>query len=156
MWAVREWPLRGWKFVAMVGLGLLAIGGSAAGVIWASHQAAAQTAIPNVNGNCNNFGNYNINCNTFNLGPQKRDLDSPWGQPLKEQMLQKLPRDKEITVESILGDSESGDLAVQIYNFLKANGFELKEKGISQGVFTPPVHGLNFNSATNTFIVGSQ
>jgi hypothetical protein len=22
--------------------------------------------LPNVSGNCNNFGNYNVNCNTFN------------------------------------------------------------------------------------------
>ena len=43
MWAVKSWPLSGWKFAAMVGLALLSVGAPVAGVIWASHQAAAQT-----------------------------------------------------------------------------------------------------------------
>ena len=47
------------------------------------------------------------------------------------------------------------DFALQIRAFLAANGFKLKESGISQGEFTQE-HGLSFDPETNTFAVGSQ
>jgi hypothetical protein len=97
-----------------------------------------------------------ITAGTVNIGPQPRDLNSAWGEPFKSQMLRNLPRDKDLTVTSILGDTETSDLAVQIWNFLKSNGFKMKEEGISQSVFVPTPHGLSFNAATSTFIVGSK
>jgi len=62
----------------------------------------------------------------------------------------------EIAVMYVAGDGESAHLATQIYAFLKANGFKMKEDGISQGVFSPPLHGLAFATDTNTFEVGSK
>ncbi len=98
-----------------------------------------------------------ITANSVTIGPPVRNLESPSLQPLKQQILSQLPRDKEITVMAIMGDMESIDLAQQIHTFLKDNGFKLKEpKGISQGVFTGPVHGLQFNPDTNVFVVGAQ
>jgi len=97
-----------------------------------------------------------ITAGTVYVGPQARDLNSAWGAPLKAQILKDLPRDQEISVTSIMGDAESSDLAVQIYDFLKANGFKLKDGGISQSVFIPTPHGLGFNTTTNTFVVGSK
>ena len=97
-----------------------------------------------------------ITAHTVIIGPTKRNLDTAWGDPLKAQILSNLPRDKELIVMAVLGDAEAGDLALQIHAFLKANGFKLKEDGISQGVFSPTPHGLNFNPDNNTFIVGAQ
>src|SRR5262249_28259008 len=54
---------------------------------------------------------------TNNFGPQPRNLDSPWGAPLKAQILKDLPRDKEITVMAVLGDVEGIQLAHQIHTF---------------------------------------
>ena len=96
-------------------------------------------------------------CRYHQCGPQARSLENPtWGDPLKAQILSRLPRDKDITVMAPLGDAEAIDLALQIHAFLAANGFKMKKSGISQGVFTQPQHGLNFNPETNTFIVGSR
>jgi hypothetical protein len=36
--------------------------------------ASAAQATSSVNGNCNNVGNNNINCNTLNIGPAQRRL----------------------------------------------------------------------------------
>ncbi len=97
-----------------------------------------------------------ITAHTVNVGPQPRDLDSSWGGPLKTQMLSSLPRDKDLTIMALMGDSEGISLALQIHSFLKSNGFKMKEDGISQGVFSGVTRGLNFNSETNTFIVGGR
>jgi hypothetical protein len=98
-----------------------------------------------------------ITAHSVTIGPQQRNLDSPTSEQLKQQMLSQLPRDKDITVMAILGDTESITFAQQIHSFLKDNGFKLKEpNGISQGVFTGAVHGLQFNPDTNTFVVGAQ
>ena len=155
MWAWSKWPLSGRQIVIAIVLAMLAIGGPIIGIVWASKSAQAQSP-PNINGNCNNFGNNNINCNTFNVAPPARNLDSPWGGPLKAQILRDLPHDKEISVTGLMGDTESADLAQQIFNFLKANGFKLKGEGIGLAVIIPPPHGLGFNSTTNDFVVGSK
>lgn len=95
---------------------------------------------------------------TNNFGPVARQLDSPWGTPLKAQILRDVPRDKPITVMAILGDGESIQLALQIHAFLKANNFKLREDGISQGVFTSLVKGLIVQPDGDglKFIIGSN
>ena len=78
---------------------------------------------------------------------------------LKRQILSDLPRDKPITVMTVMGDSEAINFAAQIHAFLKENGFPLAEQGgISQGAFTAPVNELNVrdDGKTRTFIVGAN
>lgn len=96
-----------------------------------------------------------ITAHTVTIAPPARDLNSPWGEPLKQQILTALPRDKEINITSLLGDAESVELATQIHSFMQANGFKVPS-GISQSVFSGPVKGLQFNPDTNTFIVGAR
>lgn len=94
-----------------------------------------------------------------NFGPQSRNLDSPWGAPLKAQILKDMPRDKAITVMAVMGDAEGFQLAHQIHAFLKANDFKLAEDGISQGVFSKPIKGLVVEPAGEgklIFIVGAN
>lgn len=94
-----------------------------------------------------------------NFGPQPRDIDSPRAAPLRSQMLSEIPRDKPITVTAIMGDTESIQFATQILAFLKANGFTLKENGISQAVFDKPVKGIALQKEQNgelTLIVGAN
>jgi hypothetical protein len=96
-----------------------------------------------------------ITAHTVNIGPQRRDLNSPWGAPLKAQILDKIPRDKEIGIVAVMGDVECYELGMQLHTFLKANGYRLKESdGISQGVFMPPPRNVNFNPDTNEFQIG--
>jgi hypothetical protein len=117
--------------------------------------ATAQNTLGNIYGNQGIITQGQTGNNTIIQGPVRRDLNSAWGDPLKQQMLNNLPRDKEITVTAVMGDTEALDLAVQIHSFLKSSGFKLTEpKGVSQAIFNQPIHGLQFNSETNNFIVG--
>jgi hypothetical protein len=43
-------------------------------MIYFAWPADAQAPPGGVNGNCNNFGNYNTNCNTFNFSPPPLQL----------------------------------------------------------------------------------
>jgi len=97
-----------------------------------------------------------VTASNINVGVQTRNLDSAWGNPLKAQMLRDLPRDKEIVVATILGDEESKDLAIQIYDFLKSNGYKLRDNEVGVGVYVPTPHGLSFDPIKNLFLVGAK
>jgi hypothetical protein len=144
---------------AIGGCALLAIGE----IIRPTGGAFAQVSngpVPNVvqgPGSAFSYGQTGgITAGTINVGPPPRNLNSPWGEPLKIQILRDLPRDKEISVMALMGDTESADLAQQIFEFLKTNGFKLKGDTIGIGVIIPPPHGLSFARDTNTFTVGSR
>jgi hypothetical protein len=84
-----------------------------------------------------------VTAGTVNIGPTKRSLSDPRAETLKHQMLSDFPRDKPITITALLGDAESVEFANEIHDFLKQNGFKMKEPdGITQGVFTKPPKGL--------------
>jgi hypothetical protein len=72
--------------------------------------------------------------------------------------LKELPRDKEITVTALMGDAEAFQLATEIFAFLKDNGFNLKESGLSQAIFSKPIKGLAVQPQGDglNFIVGSN
>lgn len=116
----------------------------------------AQNTMGNVYGNQGIITQGQTGNNTIIQAPPARNLDSPWGGPLKSQILEKLPRDQEISVTAVLGDAEAADLAVQIYNFLKNNGFKMKGEGINQAIFTQVPHGLSFVTDRNDFVVGAR
>jgi hypothetical protein len=98
-----------------------------------------------------------ITAHSVTVAPLARSLDAPENTSLKQQILTQLARDKDITVMALMGDTESIDFAMQIHAFLKNNGFKLREpNGVSQGVFTQAQHGLNFNTDTNTLVVGAR
>jgi hypothetical protein len=101
------------------------------------------------------IGGNNSGVNTINNGPVPRNLDNLAS--LRAQILNSLPRDKPITVMAVLGDVEAIQLAQQIHAFMKENSFVMAEAdGISQGVFTTPIKGLQFNSDNNTLIIGAN
>ena len=91
--------------------------------------------------------------NTIIQGQIPRDLEREG--PLKAQMLRELPRDKEITVVGILGDTESCSFALQIQAFLKNDGFMVKD-GIAESVFAGLPRGLQFNPNTGDFVVDAR
>ena len=120
----------------------------------------SNNTIGNIFGNQGIITQGQIGSNTLNLGPQPRNIDSAQAVSLKSQILHELPKDKPITVMAMLGDGESIQFALQIHAFMKANGFTMKEPGgISQGVFTGVVKGLQRNNEADgsiTFVVGSN
>jgi hypothetical protein len=99
-----------------------------------------------------------IGNNTLNVGPQPRNISAPQAAGLQAQILRELPKDKPITVMALMGDGEGIQFAHQIHAFMRANGFMMKEPdGISQGVFSGPIKGLQRRDEKDgsiTFIVG--
>jgi hypothetical protein len=72
MWArsVKEWAAQQAAQAAGIAAFVLLVTPL---MIWLAWPAAnAQPAPPSVNGNCNNFGNNNFNCNTLNFGPPRQ------------------------------------------------------------------------------------
>ena len=98
-----------------------------------------------------------ITAGIVNLGPQQRSLSDARSNALKAQILSELSRTKPITVICLLSDAEAYRFAAEIHTFLKSNGFQLTEDGISQGVFTPPPRGLSVDDRGDhlDFVVGS-
>jgi hypothetical protein len=101
------------------------------------------------------FGN-----NTIIQGPIPRHLSDQRTDGLKVQILREIPKDKPVTVMAIMGDAEAIEFAQEIHTYMKANGFTMREpNGISQGVFTGPVKGLQKRDESDgsiTFIVGAN
>ncbi len=96
-----------------------------------------------------------ITAGTVNVvAPQARAMTDQ----LAAQILRDIPRDKEITVMAMLGDAESYRFASGVHQFMKSNGYRMREEGISQGVYTPPPVGISVDtreSAHWTIVVGS-
>ena len=92
-----------------------------------------------------------ITAHTVNIGPQQRTVT----EALRQQIRTQVPRIKPITVIAVMGDGEALRFARELHDVLKAEGFPLREDGVSQGMFSEPVDGLNFNVDTAEFIVGN-
>ncbi len=74
------------------GVALIAVGAIGLVFWFGYYRNADAQQPPSVNGNCNNFGNYNVNCNTFNFGRMDRhltDADKDW-------LLKNIPKDRSI------------------------------------------------------------
>jgi hypothetical protein len=74
-WAFYSRRSRFERFSAASMIGLVIF--AAVALVFRVVNAEAQTpppTPPNVNGNCNNLGNNNFNCNTLNIGPVQRRL----------------------------------------------------------------------------------
>jgi hypothetical protein len=88
----------------------------------------------------------------------KQHIEGHRAAGLQAQILRELPKDKPITVMALMGDGEGIQFAHQIHAFMRANGFMMKEPdGISQGVFSGPIKGLQRRDEKDgsiTFIVG--
>lgn len=70
-WLIMANSPRSWRFAISAGvvvLSLFVVAFGVHGLIWG---ASAQTP-PTINGNCNNFGSNNFNCNTVNVGPARQ------------------------------------------------------------------------------------
>jgi hypothetical protein len=95
-----------------------------------------------------------ITAGNVTIGQIPRSLDAG----LQAQILREMPRDKAISVTAVAGDSEAMNLASQVYEFMKANGFHLKDGGVSQSFFTAPVKGLVVQPQGDglVFIVGAN
>ena len=140
----KDLPLLGRLFASTVaGVCLF---GSIASIAAIRSPAAAQPP-PSINGNCNNFGNHNTNCNTFNFGPQKLQFTDALGAVL----LAKLPKENGIDILAV-GSPSDWNVGQQIYDFLKSNGYQVSIQ--RAGVLAPPPDGpLVWNTQNSVLTV---
>ena len=93
-----------------------------------------------------------ITAGQVNIGPQPRQLNEQ-GQT---QILKNIPKDKKVTVTSVLGDGEAFQFASQIKAFLEQAGYDVT--GVDQAVYTTPMNGQNIvtsDDGTN-LIIGTR
>jgi hypothetical protein len=75
---------------------------------------------------------------TINVGHPPRTLAKPGAQNLKDCLLTKAPKAGPWKVMATMGDTEAFALAGEIHQFMRENGFTMKEPEASQGVFRHP------------------
>jgi hypothetical protein len=92
-----------------------------------------------------------ITAGVVNVGPQPRRLDLAH----RNQLAQLLPdKSRTVTIECVMGDSESFTFATEIKDYLKAQGYSVN--GIDQVVFAAPVLGQDFDPDTLTLTIGTR
>jgi hypothetical protein len=74
----------------------------------------------------------------------------------KTELTDSLEKEKEVVITSLFGDSESIQFAQQIYDFLKAEGYQVT--GVMRSVFNAPVRGVDveFEKGKYQLTVGSK
>lgn len=92
--------------------------------------------------NVTNITSYNqhsgITAHTVNIGQQRRDIQPE----LKEEIIQRIPRDKKVLVLAVPGD-EPMRFAAQIRDFLVASGYETT--GVMTLMVSNPVVGIHID-----------
>jgi hypothetical protein len=82
----------------------------------------AQTnAPPSVNGNCNNFGNSNFNCNVLNIAPGRLKFSPQVG----EWLLRATPDKSKRVVMQVVGGNSSQATGDDFYRFLTDKGYQV-------------------------------
>jgi hypothetical protein len=114
-------------------------------LIWVAWPAHAQTP-PSINGNCNNIGSNNFNCNTLNVVPQKLRFTDAVG----EQLLSTIPKGL-VNVQAV-GSLSDQNVGFQIANFLKSHGYFVQISRIGQ-MMPPPDRPLMWDAASATLTV---
>jgi hypothetical protein len=122
VWLCTNWRPTRRRAIVATALYLLTTSSLGFGMIYVNNrEAKAQTPTtpPPVNGNCNNFGNNNTNCNTFNnFGPVRRRLNDDQANSIAS-YLDKSKVPCNISVETVLsGCADCDGLARQIVDVL--------------------------------------
>lgn len=142
---ISTWTLR--EYAGMAGIITFGVIAMPAMIFFSWPQAHAQaSATPNQSGNCNNYGNNNINCNTFNVAPPKLIFSQQLGQELLTRMPDKK---KKVLMESVGGDADQ-NVASQIEGFLSQNGYTVERSG-SGMVSPPPDHKITLGESQDTY-----
>lgn len=90
-----------------------------------------------------------ITAHTVNIAPPKRVLDAQ-----TQLQLLRLPKTEPFTIMAIMGNTEAEEFAMAIHKFMQSAGLPMAETGISRGIFTGIVKGLQFDPAKAKIIVG--
>jgi hypothetical protein len=108
----------------------------------------ASTPLPAVNGNCNVFGNNNINCNTFNLAPAPFELTPQ----LANDMLAKMPDKKKKVIFNVSGPSqETFQFGNHAIGFFRSNGYDVN--GYYTAYLEPkPSPGISLDETPDSYI----
>jgi hypothetical protein len=124
-----------------VGLVLLAV----AGIIAFLPDGNAQGGVT-FNGNCNNYGNNNFNCNTI-VAPSRAEFSSRLGADL----LSHMPTKKKVRLMTV-GGGEDQKVGDDFQRFLEGSGYPIER--ITIGMLAPPPnHPFTFNDTPDAYVI---
>jgi hypothetical protein len=86
-----------------------------------------------------NYQSGGITAHTVNVNPRFQRV---LGDDIRKKILQNVPRQKLTVVWATHGDQESFRYANEIFQFLKASGFNLFGDGPHGNIFTQPLYGV--------------
>jgi hypothetical protein len=89
-----------------------------------------------------NFQSGGITAHTVNVTPHFQRV---LGDGIREKLLLNVPREKLAVVWATSGDEESYKYAVEIFDFMKAKGFNLFGSAPVNNIFTAPMYGVTVN-----------
>jgi hypothetical protein len=98
------------------------------------------------NGNCNNYGNNNFNCNTI-IAPNRAEFTSGLGADLVSHM----PTKKKVRLVTV-GADEDQRVGNDFQTFLKDKGYTI-EREIVGVLAPPPNHPFAFNDTPDAYVV---
>lgn len=92
----------------------------------------------------------NNTVNNIGIGPSPRTLI----EPIQRELLEKVPKDKKVSVMWVAGDGEAQQFALEIRTFLEKNGFEVGPPGgFMTAGDTPPIE-LNAQMDPTMLLIG--
>lgn len=95
-----------------------------------------------------------ITAGIVNVGPQPRKFDGNIKAQLAQQLAQHLPdKSRKVTVKSPMGDSEADSFAIQITDYLVAQGYTVESLVVVFKGVPPP---QSIDPATYTIIIGGN
>jgi hypothetical protein len=113
-------------------------------MIWFSWPGALAQPLPQappISGNCNAIGNGNSNCSpTYNLAPQRLRLNDN----LRAEILKRIPLNKPGHIEIIGATQADQNVGMEIFGFMKQNGYSLGEPLTEGQVIPAPSTPLTF------------
>jgi hypothetical protein len=115
-------------------------------MIYFAWPAAVQAPTPTIQGNCNNIGNNNVNCNVF-VAPQRAQFTDE----LARQLLGLMPVKKPVDLQTI-GGNEDQKIGSIVAEFLTKNGFSVQRTSIGM-MAPPPDRPFAFNDSGQTYVV---
>jgi hypothetical protein len=116
-------------------------------MIYFAWPVSAQVPPGGVNGNCNVFGNNNLNCNTFNFAPQPLRFTDK----VAKEILAKMPAKKKVFINVVGPSTETYLFGSQMATFLKNKGYDAEWTYQGQ-VMPAPAGGISFEENDKSYI----
>lgn len=117
----------------------------------------ARAPAPNVSFNISSHNQSGgITAQTVNVGHRPRSIFHSAARDLRQYLLTSIPKAGPWDIVALMGDAEAFGFASEIHQFMRDNGFIMKEQDAVQGVFQRPLRDVTIQHENKTVIIGTN